>query len=110
MSLPGASTFVTLKRGGIAGHAADGTPTFSVDTLWTKLGHYQQDIGQELQTSTGEIERQVYKFWLPFMSGDSRPAPADTMVADGFEYKVIGISQESFNHHLIVRAKRAQRA
>ena len=109
MALPGFVTNITLKREGQTGHAADGTPTVSVTTIWTKKGHYQQQQGTELNVQTGPVEFQVYRFWLPFLTGDDRPSMTDLLVADGYEFEVIGIEQESLKHHLIVKAKRAER-
>lgn len=106
MSLPGFVTTVTLTREGQTGHAADGTPTVTTTTIWTKKGHYQQQQGTDIQTDTGAVEKQVYRFWLPFMTGTDRPVQTDILTADGYSYTVIGIEQESLKHHIIVRAER----
>lgn len=109
MALPGFVTDITLVREGQTGHAADGTPTVTTSTIWTKKGHYQQQQGTDYVTGTGLIEHQVYRFWLPFLTGDDRPGQTDTLIADGYSYLVIGIEQESLKHHIIVRAERAER-
>lgn len=109
MTLPGFVTDITLKRDGQTGHAADGTPTVSTSTIWTKKGHYQQQQGTDIQTGTGPLEHQVYRFWLPFLTGTNKPQQADTLVADGYSYAVIGLEQESLKHHIIVRAERVER-
>ena len=109
MALAGFVTTVTLTRKGQTGHAADGTPAVTTSTVWTKKGHYQQQQGTEIQTGTGSLERQIYRFWLPFLTGDDRPTQADILTADGYSYKVVGIEQESLKHHVIVRAQRADR-
>ena len=98
-----------MTRRGMAGHAEDGTPTVSTESVWVKLGHYQQQQGTDGQTPTGMTEYQVYRFWLPFMTGESRPQPTDILTADGYSFKVIGVEQETFKHHLIVRAQRVER-
>lgn len=109
MALPGFVTLVTLTREGQTGHAADGTPIMSSTTVWTKKGHYQQQQGTFNPTDTGYVEYQVYRFWLPFLTGSDRPAEGDTLTADGYDYTVIGIEQESLKHHIIVRAHRDER-
>jgi len=109
MALPGFATNVTLTRKGQTGHAADGTPTITTSTVWTKKGHYQQQQGSYDRTGTGSIERQVYRFWLPFLTGTDRPSQTDVLTADGYSYTVIGIEQESLKHHVIVRAERVER-
>lgn len=109
MALPGFVTNITLTREGQTGHAADGTPTVTTSTVWTKKGHYQQQQGTDYQTGTGPIERQVYRFWLPFLTGTDRPSQTDILTADGYSYTVIGIEQESLKHHVIVRAERVER-
>jgi hypothetical protein len=110
MGLPGFVTSVTLKRTGQTGHAADGSPIETTTTVWTKKGHYQQQQGTRIDTQLGEVEYQVYRFWLPFISSASdRPTQGDILVADGYEYAMIGIEQESLKHHIIVRAERVQR-
>jgi hypothetical protein len=110
MALPGFVTNVTLKRTGQTGHADDGTPITSTTTVWTKKGHYQQQQGTKIDTQLGEVEYQVYRFWLPFIAaGSDRPIPGDIMVADGQEYTFIGVEQESLKHHLIVKGERVER-
>ena len=109
MALAGFVTTVTLKRTGQTGHAADGTPTVATSTVWTKKGHYQQQQGTDNQTDTGPVERQVYRFWLPFVTGTDRPTQPDVLTADGYSYTVVGIEQESLKHHVIVRAERVER-
>lgn len=106
MPLPGFSSTVTLTRKTQTAHAADGTPTVTVATIWVKKGHYQQQQGTNIQTDTGAIERQIYRFWLPFLSGTDLPVQTDILAADGYSYAVIGIEQESLNHHMIVRTER----
>ena len=109
MALAGFVTTVTLTRKGQTGHAADGTPTVTTSTVWTKKGHYQQQQGTDNQTDTGRVERQVYRFWLPFVTGTDRPTQTDVLTADGYSYTVVGIEQESLKHHVIVRAERVER-
>lgn len=109
MALAGFVTTVTLKRTGQTGHAADGTPTVTTSTVWTKKGHYQQQQGTDNQTDTGPVERQIYRFWLPFVTGTDRPTQTDVLTADGYSYTVVGIEQESLKHHVIVRAERVER-
>lgn len=109
MALPGFNTTVELIRIGQTGHAADGTPIESTTSVWTKKGHYQQQQGTFNATDTGYVEYQVYRFWLPFLSGTNRPVETDTLRADGYDHTVIGIEQESLNHHIIVKAQRVER-
>jgi hypothetical protein len=109
MGLPGFVTSVTLKRAGQTGHAADGTPVETTTDVWTKKGHYQQQQGTKLDTQLGDAEYQVYRFWLPFLTGDDRPKPGDILAADGYNHATVGIEQESLKHHIIVRAERVQR-
>lgn len=110
MALPGFVTSITLKRVGQTSQAADGTPVTTTTDIWTKRGHYQQQQGTRVDTQLGEVEYQVYRFWLPFISTASdRPASGDILVADGYEHAMIGIEQESLKHHIIVRAERVQR-
>lgn len=109
MALPGFRTSVQLIRVGQTGHAADGTPTVSTTTVWTKLGHYQQQQGTFNGADTGYSEYEVYRFWLPFLTGDDRPAQTDILRADGYDFTFIGIAQETLNHHVIVKAQRVER-
>jgi len=108
MALPGFRTRVELIRTGQSGQAADGTPTVTTTTIWTKLGHYQQQQGIFKGAETGYSEYEVYRFWLPFLTGTDRPQMADLLRADGYEYIVVGIEQETLNHHLIVKAHRSE--
>jgi hypothetical protein len=50
----------------------------------------------------------VFKFWIPFLTGSDRPVITDKLIADGYEYMVTEIEQESLKHHLIVRAHRVE--
>lgn len=109
MALPGFVSTIVLTREGQTGHAADGTPTVTTSTVWTKKGHYQQQQGTDIQTGTGSVERQVYRFWLPFLTGADRPSQTDILTVDGYSHTVIGIEQESLKHHIIVRAERVER-
>lgn len=109
MALPGFVSTIVLTREGMTGHAADGTPTVSTSTIWTKKGHYQQQQGTFNATDTGYVEYQIYRFWLPFLTGSDRPQQADILSVDGYDHSVIGIEQESLNHHIIVRAQRIER-
>ena len=93
----------------MAGHAADGTPVTSTVDIWSGKGHYQQQQGTFNATDTGYIEYQVYRFWLPFLTGTSRPRAGDTVSADGYNYACIGIEQESLKHHIIIKAQRLER-
>jgi hypothetical protein len=56
MALPGFRTSVQLIRTGQTGQAADGSPTASTETIWTKLGHYQQQQGGGYGMGMGGIE------------------------------------------------------
>ena len=109
MTLPGFITTVELIRFGQTGHAADGTPVTTTTNIWTKKGHYQQQQGTKIDTQLGDVEYQVYRFWLPFLTGTNRPVQTDILRADGYDYAVIGIEQESLNHHIIVKAQRVER-
>lgn len=109
MALPGFNSSVKMIRQSGTSHLADGTPVVTTATLWTKLGHYQQQQGTDYDTPTGGTEYQVYRFWLPFMTGSDRPQITDILESDGYQYEVIGIEQESLKHHLIVRARRVER-
>jgi hypothetical protein len=109
MGLPGFRSIVNLIRQGAAGHEADGSPVVSMATVWTKNCYYQQQQGTDYQTQTGSVEYEVYRFWLPFLTGSSRPLMTDILESDGYRYEVIGIEQESLNHHIIVRAHRVER-
>jgi hypothetical protein len=109
MALPGSVSIVKLIRQGPTGHEDDGSPIVTLSTVWTKRGHYQQQQGTDYDTATGGTEYQVYRFWLPFMTGTERPVLTDIIESDGFQYEVIGIEQESLKHHLIIRARRVER-
>jgi hypothetical protein len=109
MALPGFVTNVTLKRVGQTSQAADGTPVTTTTDIWTKKGHYQQQQGTKIDTQLGEVEYQIYRFWLPFVTGTDRPKPGDFLDADGYSHAMIGIEQESLKHHIIVKAERVER-
>jgi hypothetical protein len=108
MGLPGFVTPIQLKRTAQTGHSAVGDPVVTTSIVWTKRGHYQEEQGTHVQGDTGPIEYQVFKFWIPFLTGSDRPVITDKLIADGYEYMVTEIEQESLKHHLIVRAHRVE--
>lgn len=109
MSLPGFTSSVKMIRQSGTSHLADGTPVITTATVWTKNGHYQQQQGTDYNSTVGETEYQVYRFWLPFLTGSDRPMITDLLESDGYQYQVIGIEQETLKHHIIVRARRVER-
>jgi hypothetical protein len=109
MALPGFKTMITLTREGMTSQAADGTPIVATTVIWNKRGHYQQMQGTFQGTDTGYVEYEVYRFWLPFLIGNDRPIQGDLLTADGIQFRFIGISQETYNHHLVIRAQRVER-
>lgn len=109
MALPGFVTNIVINREGVSGHAADGTPTTSSTEVWRGKGHYQQQQGTYQGSDTGYLEYQVYRFWIPFLTGTSRPLEGDVISADGYTYTCIGIEQESLKHHIIIKGQRVER-
>lgn len=112
MSLPGFNTTVTISRVSQTGHAADGTPTVSLTTVWSGKGHYQpesKDSVTQLYTATGQAAEAKYLFFIPFLTGSNQPAIADLVEADGYQFQVDEIRRESLRHHLVLGAKRVDR-
>lgn len=103
--IPGLYTVVTLNRQGIASQDAMGTPVMEDDIIWTKKGHYQQVWHQDGLSPTGRSTKSMYKFWLPFFKDEYRPQVGDIITADGREYVVLEIAQESRRHHLLLHAR-----
>jgi hypothetical protein len=100
--IPGLFTIVSLTRPGLTGQDAMGSPIIANASVWTKRGHYQQSYHQEGIGPTGRSTKDVYKFWLPFATGDYRPQVGDILSADSRSYTVVETAQESLRHHLLV--------
>jgi hypothetical protein len=105
MTLPGFNASISLVRDGATSQDAMGTPVLTTTTVWTKKGHYQQRYNIENQEDTGRRGEAFYEFYLPFLDGTNRPVPSDRLTVHGKSYLVIGILQESFRHHLVVKAR-----
>ena len=104
MSLPGFVSTISLKRAGQTSQDSIGAPVLVKTTVWTKKGHYQQIYGNDQPNQAGRTSKSMFKFWLPYLSGDDRPAINDTLVSGGNEYTVASINEESLKHHLLVEA------
>lgn len=112
MSLPGFTTSVTIKRVGQTGHAADGTPTVELTTVWSGKCHYQPESKEsvsQLYTSTGQAAEARYLFFIPYLTGTNQPTIADLVEADNLQFQVDEVIRESLRHHLILGAKRVDR-
>jgi hypothetical protein len=103
--IPGFNASIQLTRPGTTSQDAMGTPIRTTSVVWTKKGHYQKRYNIEQQNDTGRRAEEFYEFYLPFLTGTSRPAPDDRLVVHGKTFIVIGILQESLRHHLTVKAR-----
>jgi hypothetical protein len=104
MSLPGFVSTISLLRKGLQSQDAMGSPIITETLIWTKKGHYQQFYGNEQPNPAGRTTKNMFKFWLPYLSGDDRPQVNDTLMTNGSEYTVASINEESMQHHLLVEA------
>ena len=112
MSLPGFNSTITIKRVGQTGHAADGTPTVELTTVWVGKGHYQPESKGSIDpqyTPTGNAAEAKYLFFIPYLTGANAPAISDLVEADNYQFQVDKIERESLRHHLILGAKRVDR-
>ena len=112
MSLPGFTTSVTIKRVGQTGHAADGTPTVELTTVWSGKCHYQPESKEsvsQLYTATGQAAEPRYLFFVPYLTGSNQPWIADLVEADNLQFQVDEVIREGLRHHLILGAKRVDR-
>ena len=110
--IPGSILEITLTRNGRNGHAPDGTPITLQSVVWKKRGHFQPlriDGSKYEQNPTGPSFVQIYRFWLPYVTGNDRPRNGDTITVLGEVYQVDSIDYEAFRHHLIVRGRKVTR-
>jgi hypothetical protein len=110
--IPGSVLEITLTRNGRNGHAADGTPLVLRSIVWKKRGHFQpiRISGSDYQQNpTGPTYIQIYRFWIPYVTGTDRPRNGDTITVLDESYQVDSIDYEAFRHHLIVRGRKVTR-
>jgi hypothetical protein len=103
--IPGFNKIISLTRPGLTGQDSIGSPIMTNASVWTKNGTYQQAYHQENIGPVGRSVKDVYKFWLPFASGEYRPQVNDILTVDGKNFSVVEAGQESRNHHLLIVAR-----
>lgn len=110
--IPGAILDITLTRNGRSGHAADGTPITTQQVIWKKRGHFQpirSDGSKNVQGPAGPSFVQMYRFWVPYLTGYDRPRNGDFITVMEEDYQVDSIDYEAFRHHLIILGRRVNR-